>query len=340
MAAFQGYLSNIDVRELKAAAVDSGLLLIPRALLLNGLPPAYAAGIPYQPAPLDQFGLDLVHINGTERLANGVVPLVVFLENIAAELRLRQQPLAATFEEKLARVSNRAGGVPPLPQPAALPEIIANEAIIGDDDMVDVAFLARGIEIAGTVARIRVPRFENGAAVKDGSGGPWIMNGTAWLIAPNVGITNCHVINARRSDEPPASANDFALQAANSVLEFDLDSKAPTVISASVTRVIGTSTELDYALLAVSGAPARHLPSLVTKPIAHGPTTRMSVNIMQHPRGEPKRIALRNNLVSGADATTLRYFTDTDLGSSGSPVCDDQWRVVALHRGAQWATGV
>ena len=38
--------------------------------------------------------------------------------------------------------------------------------------------------------------------------------------------------------------------------------------------------------------------------------------------------------MSGADTDTIRYFTDTDFGSSGAPVCDDAWRVVALHRGA------
>jgi hypothetical protein len=59
----------------------------------------------------------------------------------------------------------------------------------------------------------------------------------------------------------------------------------------------------------------------------------MAVNIVQHPRGEHKQVAFRNNLVSAADATIVRYFTDTDHGSSGSPVCDDHWRVVASIEG-------
>ncbi len=49
---------------------------------------------------------------------------------------------------------------------------------------------------------------------------------------------------------------------------------------------------------------------------------------------------MRNNLITGTDDETIRSFTDTDSGSSGSPVCNDQWQVVALHRGARFVTGV
>jgi V8-like Glu-specific endopeptidase len=43
-------------------------------------------------------------------------------------------------------------------------------------------------------------------------------------------------------------------------------------------------------------------------------------------------VVLRNNVIHQVTPSTIQYFTDTEGGSSGSPVCDDQWRVMALHR--------
>ncbi len=57
------------------------------------------------------------------------------------------------------------------------------------------------------------------------------------------------------------------------------------------------------------------------------------VNIVQHPGGMPKQIALYHNVVVFSDPADFRvqYLTDTLPGSSGSPVFDSEWRVVAMH---------
>jgi V8-like Glu-specific endopeptidase len=334
---FNGYLSNSEINSLSQAALNSSLFGIARDIILNGIPPAFIAGLRLQPSPLGQFTLDLVEINRVERMEEGIVPLVLMLENIVAQLRLRGRVEARDFEVILNRIGNRAAGVPVLPDPATLPEVVTNEAIIGEDDMVGIDFLKRGIDIGAAVARIKVPRFDDGAPAQAANGGPWINQGTAWMIAPGVAITNHHVINARRAEEPPASRADFEEQATHSVLEFDFDSKEAETVQASVGRLLMASPELDYALLELSGAPPRGIPKLMPARLVHNAVSRSAVNIVQHPRGDPKRVAFRNNFVSGADGTTIRYFTDTDIGSSGAPVCDDRWQVVALHRGAQHA---
>ncbi|MFC8142403.1 trypsin-like serine peptidase [Streptomyces paradoxus] len=53
------------------------------------------------------------------------------------------------------------------------------------------------------------------------------------------------------------------------------------------------------------------------------------VNIIQHPRGEPKQLSLRDNQIVDALERFLHYESDTREGSSGSPVFNDPWEVVA-----------
>ena len=55
------------------------------------------------------------------------------------------------------------------------------------------------------------------------------------------------------------------------------------------------------------------------------------MNIIQHPGGLPKQISFQNNFVQYADATKVQYLTSTLNGSSGSPVFNDKWEVIAVH---------
>lgn len=55
------------------------------------------------------------------------------------------------------------------------------------------------------------------------------------------------------------------------------------------------------------------------------------MNIIQHPGGGPKQIGLYHNTVVFAGEGRVQYLTDTLPGSSGAPVFNDTWQVVALH---------
>jgi V8-like Glu-specific endopeptidase len=55
--------------------------------------------------------------------------------------------------------------------------------------------------------------------------------------------------------------------------------------------------------------------------------------IAQHPQGEPIKLAIDMDAVLGlnGNATRVRYATNTEPGSSGSPCFDMDWTLVALH---------
>jgi endonuclease G, mitochondrial len=55
------------------------------------------------------------------------------------------------------------------------------------------------------------------------------------------------------------------------------------------------------------------------------------VDIIGHPAGRLKELVPRNNGLLWQHEDFLQYATDTEPGSSGSPVFNDQWEVVALH---------
>ncbi|NEQ65340.1 MAG: hypothetical protein F6K21_07560 [Symploca sp. SIO2D2] len=60
------------------------------------------------------------------------------------------------------------------------------------------------------------------------------------------------------------------------------------------------------------------------------------VFIIQHPQGRTQEVVLFENKVlnDGLFKNFLRYTTDADYGSSGSPVFNAQWELVALHHAA------
>jgi hypothetical protein len=61
------------------------------------------------------------------------------------------------------------------------------------------------------------------------------------------------------------------------------------------------------------------------------------VFVMQHPNSQPKKLVFQNNRLIDRLETYLAYEADTDIGSSGSPVFNRQWEVIALHHATQIA---
>jgi endonuclease G len=335
-----GYLAAPALAEITDAALASGLVLRDRQLLLAQLPMGFITGLPLAPDPLSQFSLDLAGVNRVERLEKGIVPLVQYLRNGSGRLRTEGKTEAAIFDRYANQLENLTTGISNLPSPTTLPEVIHQEAIVHQDDTVSIDFLSAALAVGRSVGRITVPRFDEGQQRMLAGNRPWIMNGSGWMIGDGLFITNHHVVNAREVGEAPANTEDFKLQGVGSTVLFDYDSEGSATSAATVSAIAARDASLDYAILRIDSKTPRPPLRLNANEVAVLPSTYLPVNIIQHPRGNPKRIAFRNNLVSGLDGASLRYFTDTDYGSSGSPVCDDSWRVVALHRGAVQAKGV
>jgi len=196
----------------------------------------------------------------------------------------------------------------------------ALERVLDGNELQPASYLARGDLATRSVARIEI-RNPSGAHLG------W---GTGFLIAPSVLITNNHVFG----NESAAIASE-----AHFHYETDLDDNplGPIRFAFAPKKLFFTSLPMDFSIVAVEG---RSLDggSFLSE-FGFLPLLEMSgkalegewLTIVQHPSGERKQLCVRENrLIKRAD-DVLWYSTDTLPGSSGSPVFDNDWYVVALH---------
>ncbi|MBT2443122.1 trypsin-like peptidase domain-containing protein [Streptomyces sp. ISL-36] len=326
------YLSAEDVVRVRNAALDAGLAdSTVRPLLFAGTSARFRASLPTMDTPLRQMHSDLHTMNQVERLIDGTVPLEVWLRNAIAQT-VEAGPLTV-LQRALDDVARDAAGEPDLP-PGRMPAE-TKEEIIFRDDTVPFEFLHGGVLAGASVARLKVPPYESGAPLRPA----YPHAGTGWLIAPGLLITNHHVVNARTRSpgvRPRVAEDDLQLQVRNSRSRFDYGADEAETEEVTAGALVAWDEALDYAILRLSAeAPPRPVLLVATTPLLANGAEPVAVNIIQHPGGQPKRVALRNNLVFEADERDVRYFTDTRSGSSGSPVFTDDWTVVALHRGTR-----
>jgi endonuclease G len=198
------------------------------------------------------------------------------------------------------------------------------ERIVLTDDLLGVGYLEGGVTASAAIGRVNI---------RDGRG-RLTGYGTGSMISPELLLTNHHVL-------PDAAT------AGSSVIEFDYQDGVdglPRPVRAfglDPDRFFVADEDLDFALVAVKASADELRPFGFNRLIGSEGKAIVGdfVTIIQHPRGGKKQIALRENRIVDVLEKFLHYETDTEPGSSGSPVFNDQWEVVALHHASVPAEG-
>jgi V8-like Glu-specific endopeptidase len=189
---------------------------------------------------------------------------------------------------------------------------VTHQMILGINNLKQISWIQVGLQVARSVGRILTP-----------TGG----FGTGFLIGNGLLMTNHHVI-------PDAAV------ASSSVVELNYQQDASGGFLPSVRYAIDgasfytTGPSLDCTIVGVRAEQAKppldFWGSVVLNANAD-PVASEHVVVIQHPNGGYKQIVLTANYVVGIERDVLHYTTDTMPGSSGSPVFNDSWQVIAIH---------
>ena len=144
--------------------------------------------------------------------------------------------------------------------------------------------------------------------------------GTGFLIASDRLMTNHHVLPDKEAASRTKVRFGFRkLDDGTLQRGFEVELLPDTLRS---------NESLDYAVIDLA-----HPVEAKPCDIHHGKSVEVGddVVVIGHPRGRPMEFVQTDATVVRVEPPLIGYRADTDTSSSGSPVFDSSWNVVALH---------
>ncbi|MCY7738425.1 DNA/RNA non-specific endonuclease [Bacillus safensis] len=193
------------------------------------------------------------------------------------------------------------------------------ERLIGQNDLFPIHFLEKGLQAGKSICRI---------VIKDERGRS-LGYGTGFLVAPTLLLTNNHVF-------PDAETATLSSAQFNYEQDIHFNARVVQEYRFQPDKFFITNPNLDFTLVAVQNTSTS---GVKIQEFSYLPLIKQTgkvllgeyVSIIQHPRGDYKAVVLRENQITDMLDDFIHYSADTEPGSSGSTVFNDEWKVIALH---------
>lgn len=203
------------------------------------------------------------------------------------------------------------------------------EQVVGSNDLRPAWWLEEGAARSRAVCKIEA----SGVDYK-GRSGTW--SGSGFLVARGMLCTNHHVLNSKEVAARSRALFDFAALPDGNVRQVSTFRLRPDLLFwTSPVVATGGKGGLDVTFVAVEGEPGSSFGSVPLLRQAFVVADEDKLNVIQHPNGRLKEVAIRNNKVVFQNTQVIHYESDTEAGSSGAPVMNDGWELVALHHAAK-----
>ena len=227
-------------------------------------------------------------------------------ERIVQKLRLSNIPNSVA-EDLASRVTKDPGN-----------EGVLLERILGEADFLSSSFALKSAALTSAVGLVNV---------ETPYGLRW--TGTGFMISDRLMMTNNHVLSSAEYAQMAELWFDYSMSIDGRENETQKVRLRPDQFF-----ITSHESELDYSIVAVDvpdGGLDRPWFQLI--PGSGKALVGDYVNVIQHPAGRRQEMVVRDSKVTfvGEVEDYVYYRADTLRGSSGSPVCNDQWQLAFLH---------